>query len=62
MTHIFFWCHVTESLMSFIKAILVGHVINWGRKIYVGRHACLTKENNLSLLQSAIELLQIATA
>ena len=48
--------------MSFIKAILVGHVINQGRKIYVGRHACLTKENNLSLLQSAIELLQIATA
>ena len=33
--------------MSFIKkAILVGHVINQGRKIYNGRHACLTKENN----------------
>ena len=34
--------------MSFIKkkAILVGHVINQERKIYNGRHACLTKENN----------------
>ena len=31
--------------MSFIKAILVGHVINQGRKIHSGRHACLTKEN-----------------
>ena len=49
--------------MSFIKkAILVGDVINQGRKIYNGRHACLTKENNLSSLQSAMELLQIATA
>ena len=48
--------------MSFIKAILVGHVINQGRNIYVGRHGCLTKENNLSLLQSSMELLQIATA
>ena len=28
------------------KAILVGDVINQGRKIYNGRHACLTKENN----------------
>ena len=45
-----------------MKAILVGHVINEGRKIYVGRHACLTKENKLSLLQSAMELLQIASA
>ena len=25
--------------MSLIKAILVGHVINQGRKIYSGRHA-----------------------
>ena len=33
--------------MSFIKkAILVGDVINQGRKIYNERHACLTKENN----------------
>ena len=48
--------------MSFIKAILVGHVINQGRKIYNGRHAFLTKENNLGLYQSAMELLQIATA
>ena len=39
--------------MSFIKAILVGHVINQGRQIYNGGHACLTKENNLSLQQSA---------
>ena len=28
MNHIFFWWHVTGSFMSFIKAILVGHVIN----------------------------------
>ena len=56
--------------MSFITAILVGHVINQGRKIYNKRHACLTKENNssynkvrwnyykfqqLSLLQSAMD-------
>ena len=33
--------------MSFIKAILFGHVINQGRKIYNGKHAYLTKENNL---------------
>ena len=32
--------------MSFIEAILVGHVINQGKKkFYSGRHACLTKEN-----------------
>ena len=31
--------------MSFIKAFLVSHVINQGRKIYSGRHPCLTKEN-----------------
>ena len=35
--------------MSFIKVILVGHAINYGRKIYNGRHAFLTKENDLSL-------------
>ena len=35
--------------MSFRKAILLGHVINQGRKIYNGRHTCLTKENNLGL-------------
>ena len=33
--------------MSFIKAILVGHVINQGRQIYNWRHACLTKESSL---------------
>ena len=48
--------------MSFIKAILVGHVINQGREIYNGGHACLTKENNLGLQQSAMESLQIARA
>ena len=48
--------------MSFVKAILVGHVINKGRKIYNRRQACLTKQNNLSLQQSAMELLQIAKA
>ena len=31
------------------KAILAGHVINQGRKIDNGRHACLTKEKNLGL-------------
>ena len=62
MIHIFFWWHVIGSLVSFIKAILVGHVINQGRQIYNGGHACLTKENDLGLQQSAMELLQIATA
>ena len=47
MIHIFFWWHVTGSFMSFIKAILVGHVINQGRQIYNWRHACLTKESSL---------------
>ena len=38
--------------MSFIKkAVLVGHVINQGRKIYNGRHACLTKENNSLIIK-----------
>ena len=45
----FFWWHVRRRVMSFIKVILVGHVINYGRKIYNGRHAFLTKENDLSL-------------
>ena len=49
MIHIYFWWHVIGSFMSFIKAIFVGHVINQGRKMYNGRHACLTKENNLGL-------------
>ena len=31
------------------KAILVGHMINQGRRIYNERHACLAKGNNLSL-------------
>ena len=31
------------------KAILVGHMINEGRKIYNGRHACLAKESSLTL-------------
>ena len=90
MIHIFFWWHVTGSFMSFIKAILVGHVINQGRQIYNWRHACLTKESSLvyykvrctvitncdsflitkcdtvyyklrQVLQSAMDLLQIAT-
>ena len=61
MIHIYFWWHVTGSFMSFIKAILFGHVINQSKKNYNWRHACLTKENNLGLFQSAMELLQIAT-
>ena len=92
MIHIFFWWHVTGSFMPFIKAILVGHVINQGRQIYnwSWRHACLTKESSLvyykvrwtvitncdsflitkcdtvyyklrQVLQSAMDLLQIAT-
>ena len=39
--------------MSFIKAILVGLVINQGRKIYSGRHACLTKENVTEMLRAS---------
>ena len=39
--------------MSFIKAFLVSHVINQGRKIYSGRHACLTKENVTDMLMLA---------
>ena len=35
--------------MSSIRAILVGHVINQGKKNYSGRHARLTKENVLRL-------------
>ena len=37
--------------MSFIKAVLVGLVINQGRKIYSGRHACLTNENSAEMLR-----------
>ena len=40
--------------MSFIKAFLVGHVINQGRKIYSGRHACLTKENVTEMLADVL--------
>ena len=39
--------------MSFIKAFLVGHVINQGRKIYSGGHACLTKENVTEMLRAS---------
>ena len=45
---------VTGSFMSFIKAILVGHVINQGRKIYSGRHPCLTKENVTEVLRADV--------
>ena len=38
--------------MSFIKAILVGHVINQGRKIYSGRHPCLTTRNVTEMLRA----------
>ena len=40
--------------MSFIKAILVGLVINQGRKIYNGRHECLTKENRSEMLRRVV--------
>ena len=40
--------------MSFIKAILVGLVINQGRKIYNGKHECLTKENVTEMLVDVI--------
>ena len=39
--------------MSFIKVFLVSHVINQGRKIYSGRHACLTKENVTEMLRAS---------
>ena len=35
------------------KAFLVGHMINQGRKIYSGRHACLTKENVTEMLRAS---------
>ena len=38
MIHIFL-VYVTGSFMSLIKAILVGHVINQGRKVNGGTHA-----------------------
>ena len=38
--------------MSFMKAILVGHVINQGRKIYSGRHPCLTTRNVTEMLRA----------
>ena len=38
---------------QFIKAFLVSHVINQGRKIYSGRHACLTKENVTDMLHAS---------
>ena len=38
MIHIFL-VYVTGSFMSLIKAILVGHVINQGRKVNDGTHA-----------------------
>ena len=39
--------------MSFIKAILVGLVINQGRKIYNGKNECLTKENVTEMLRAS---------
>ena len=39
--------------MPFIKAFLISHVINQGRKIYSGRHACLTKENVTDMLHAS---------
>ena len=39
--------------MSFIEAILVGHVIYQGRKIYSERHACSTKENVTVMLRAS---------
>ena len=47
MSHIFLViCHKK-------KGILVGLVINQGRKIYSGRHACLTKENVTEMLRAS---------
>ena len=39
--------------MSFVKVFLVSHMINQGRKIYSGRHACLTKENVTEMLRAS---------
>ena len=39
--------------MSFIKAFLVSHVINQGRKTYSGRNECLTKENVTDMLHAS---------
>ena len=50
MIHIVFFGDMSQEVHVFHKkAILFGHLINQGRKIYNGRHASLTKENNLSL-------------
>ena len=52
MIHIFLMiCH--RKFHVFHKAFLVGHVINQGRKIYSGRHACLTKENVTDMLHAS---------
>ena len=42
-----------EVSCPFIKAFLVSYVINPGRKIYSGRHACLTKENVTEMLRAS---------
>ena len=39
--------------MSFIKAFLVSHVINQGRKNYSGGHTCFTKENVTDMLHAS---------
>ena len=50
MIHILFLVTYHRKFHVFLKkAILIGHMINQGRRIYNGRHACLAKENNLSL-------------
>ena len=52
MIHIFLMtCHRTFHV--FHKAFLVGHVINQGREVYSGRHACLTKENVTEMLRAS---------
>ena len=42
-----------SRLHVFHKSVLVSHVINQSRKIYSGRHACLTKENVTEMLRAS---------
>ena len=59
MIHIFLMiCH--RKFHVFHKAFLVGHVINQGRKIYSGRHACLNHSQKIITKCNGL-LLQIAT-
>ena len=50
-SYLFDECH--RKFHVFHKAFLIGQVINQGREIYSGRHACLTKENVTEMLRAS---------